>query len=100
MKELLLFTVAGLFAYDYHKKSPLHRNSLVDKEVQLIPEPTNRYDPFAIEVKFNNDKLGYVPRTQTSVIHNAIGKNKLGKAVVIFHEPSAIVVKVYDNQED
>lgn len=37
----------------------------VGDEVQLIPEPDNKFDPNAIKVMHNGVHLGYIPRTDT-----------------------------------
>lgn len=36
-------------------------NLKVGTPVQLVPEPTNHYDPFALKVMCGNDHVGYVP---------------------------------------
>lgn len=54
-----------------------HRNpdlSLVNLNdpIRLKPDPTNQYDPLAIEVHCGDQFLGFVPREQTPVIHYAL----------------------------
>lgn len=50
--------------------------------VQLIPEPTNQYDPHALRVDFKKVKLGYVPRTLNQQVDP-------GLATVIKVDPAA-----------
>ena len=40
---------------------------LVGDEVTLVPEPDNAFDPAAIKVMHNDNHLGYIPRTETSM---------------------------------
>lgn len=42
--------------------------------VVLTPEPENPYDPSAIRVDHNGNKLGYIPKLDTHLIHNAQGE--------------------------
>jgi len=41
-------------------------------EVKLKPDPTNQYDPSAIEVWHKDQMLGFVPREITPVIHGVL----------------------------
>ena len=40
----------------------------VGMQVQLEPEPTNRFDPNAVMVKCNGVHLGYIPKMETSLV--------------------------------
>lgn len=37
-------------------------------ELELIPEPTNKYDPNAVAIYFGEDHIGYVPKKFSSEI--------------------------------
>lgn len=54
-----------------HRSPDLSLVNLSD-EVQLRPDPTNEFDPSAIQVHVGSQFLGFVPREQTEVILSAI----------------------------
>lgn len=60
-----VFTVAGLAYYDAREADHALR---VEGELHLLPEPTNRHDPFAVEIEWRGHKLGYVPRSDNKHI--------------------------------
>jgi hypothetical protein len=57
--------IAGFTYYD----GPVAFSELkIGTQLQLVPEPENRYDPKAVMVMFGDLKLGYLPRGQNSEI--------------------------------
>ncbi|MBQ1012627.1 hypothetical protein KBX53_17020 [Micromonospora sp. M51] len=44
----------------------------MEKDVHLIPEPTNRFDPNAVKVVYGGQTLGYLPRDQAKVYSPAL----------------------------
>jgi len=57
--------VAGL---QYYEVLEVWKKLEIGQEVQLIPEPNNRYDEHAVIVAFENKKLGYLPRSQNKAV--------------------------------
>ena len=53
------FNIAGFLYYDgvevFHELQ-------IGSEVQLVPEPENRYDEYAVAIYFQGKKLGFIPR--------------------------------------
>ena len=43
-------------------------------EATLIPEPSNAYDPKAIQVIIGGEPVGYIPKERTDRLHAAIGR--------------------------
>ena len=39
----------------------------------LVPEPTNKYDKFAVRVQLGDQLLGYVPRERSEAVSRLIG---------------------------
>lgn len=69
-EPLIEFNIAGVQHHEYHKVNGLSTAT----EIQLTPEPTNQYDPNAIEIRTASGlKLGYVPRALTEYIHPLLG---------------------------
>ena len=85
------FSVAGASDYQDNFKKVLKRNKNYDKatrriqedvyeydlfetydNVELIEEPTNPYDPNAIQVVYKGVLLGYIKRGSTSRVRNII----------------------------
>lgn len=53
------FYVAGV---KHHQLSTVIFLLKEEEEVQLIPEPTNKYDKNAIQIRWQDIMLGYVPK--------------------------------------
>lgn len=74
-KEYCLFEgeVAGYRYYEAADARPFmqHRDRL-----ELRPEPNNPHDPYAIEVFWQDRKLGYVPRTNNRPIHDLLERGE------------------------
>ncbi|RJP47104.1 MAG: hypothetical protein C4548_01595 [Desulfobacteraceae bacterium] len=73
-RELLLnkFFIAGFQYYD----GPSLINRLhAGIELALKRDPANEYDPYAVEILFNQFKLGFVPRTDNKHISRLIAQN-------------------------
>lgn len=51
-----------------HAKPDLSKLT-IGTEVNLVAEPHNAYDPNAVMVMFNGQKLGYIPKTMTQLVH-------------------------------
>lgn len=66
-KEVLLLetVVAGFFYYQGEK---VWEKLDLDQPLLLLREPGNPHDERAVEVYWQQDKLGYIPRTDNSVI--------------------------------
>lgn len=45
-------------------------------ELELIREKNNKYDKFAILVKFDGEKIGYVPRKENKILANLMDGGK------------------------
>lgn len=72
------FYIAGVQHHNMHKVLSILKEGLY---LQLVPEPTNKYDPNAVRIIFLTAKkdvmLGYVPKKFSSEVSAAIeiGKN-------------------------
>jgi len=63
------FYVAGVRFHKFHTIV----NSLNEGDsVQLVLEPSNKYDKFAVRVEVQNTMLGYVPKILSETISNKI----------------------------
>lgn len=59
--------IRGLMHYDFKKiKDSVQEGD----EVQLVREPTNIYDSFAIQVNSGEERLGYLPAYENIVLSN------------------------------
>ena len=60
-RHVSTFHIAGFQHYDgafaLEKLKP-------GKKLKMVPDPTNPYDPYAIELRYKKAKLGYVPRNE------------------------------------
>ena len=69
MTPLLIF--AGAVAGVSHAKPDLTQ-LWVGQPVDLIPEPENEYDRYAVRVEGDGGKLGYLPKESTVAYHRAV----------------------------
>ena len=48
-----------------HTKFNLSRLK-IDEQVQIVPEPENKFDPNALKIVAQETKLGYIPKDKTA----------------------------------
>lgn len=80
-KHFKHFPIAGFTYWE----GPLAFNKLkVGRELHLIAEPDNRYDPMAVAVYYKRYKLGYIPKNANAEISTLLqlGHTHLFQAVV------------------
>jgi hypothetical protein len=65
------FDIAGAQFRTNDQKDALLEAQVGD-EAKLIPDPTNKFDPNAIEVHLGSHFVGFVPKTQTEFFHQGI----------------------------
>ncbi len=53
------FKIAG---FTYYEGVDVFTDIKMGTKLDLIPEPDNRHDVYAVGIYFNNKKLGYIPR--------------------------------------
>ena len=63
--------VKGIFARSQEARNAVKYINVGDI-VNLKPEPTNIYDPFAVKVIFEKKHIGYIPAEDSEEIHNHI----------------------------
>lgn len=71
--KLITTNIAGL--QYYHGIENLSNFKINDK-VQLIREPENIHDKYAIAVYWNNLKIGFIPRNNNKVLANLMDNSK------------------------
>ena len=84
---LLQFFVRGFQFYEGPNViNQISENTLVN----LVREPNNEYDEYAVAVYFENTKLGYVPREDNVILSNLLDAKLLDLQAEITHvEPQA-----------
>jgi len=78
------FYVAGVKFYNLHKVS--HKMNEGDS-VQLVLEPTNKYDEFAVRVQLDDVMLGYIPKAFSEGVSKAIASGKTLSAKISYLRP-------------
>jgi len=79
---LLQFFVRGFQFYKGPKIiNQINENDLVD----LVREPNNEYDEYAIAIHYKNTKIGYVPREDNVVLSNLLDAKLLDLQAEITH---------------
>lgn len=84
------FFIAGVQHHQMHKViGKLETNF----NLQLVPEPTNQYDPNAIKIVFpvaqEDIMLGYVPKRFSSEVSAAIELDKILECVIVTFNKAA-----------
>lgn len=89
-KVLYRFFIAGV---QYHDINSVIKHLKEETRLQLVAEPTNKYDPNAVRIEYVGDKkdtmLGYVPRQISSEISAAIELGKSLECVITHINPKA-----------
>ena len=66
------FYVAGV---KHHKFYEIAEELKEGDSVQLIPEPDNKYDKFAVKIEALKTMLGYVPANVSGIVSGAIANS-------------------------
>jgi len=76
------FYVAGV---KHHKFYGVSDKLKEGDSVQLIPEPTNKFDKFAVGIKTVPEEtmLGYVPATISEMVSNKIKEGKISEVKLL-----------------
>lgn len=94
------FYVAGVKFHQFHTvKDILEEGDRVD----LIPEPSNKYDKFAMKIKHNNVMLGYVPKKFSEEVTNLMNSGAELEATITQLQPdfepwTALMVEIREVQ--
>lgn len=84
------FFIAGVQHHQMHKVLDRIKNGYF---LQLVPEPTNKYDPNAIKIVFpvaqEDIMLGYVPKRFSSEVSASIELDKVLECVIVTFNKSA-----------
>ncbi len=68
----------------------------VGHELDLIREPDNRHDPFAVKIVLDGRRLGYVPSTHSRTVARLIDNDHFMVAVVSKVGPSDVEIEIRD----
>lgn len=52
----------------YYSAADIFQRLKLGKDLKLVAEPNNKFDKYAVEVFFQNYKLGYLPRGENKTI--------------------------------
>lgn len=64
----LLVQSSPLAGFQYHAGEALWERLRVGDALELVREPDNPYDPWAVRVDWRGIKLGYLPRAQNRTV--------------------------------
>ena len=63
------FFIAGV---QHHRIKDVLGELAESMELTLVPEPTNQFDPNAVQIEYNGTMLGFVPRKFSSEVSAAL----------------------------
>ena len=78
--ELQRSPIAG---FQYHRGEALWPLLAVGATLDLVREPENTYDPRAVRVDWQGQKLGYVPRIDNAAVSYLLDSGRLVTAEII-----------------
>ena len=96
------FYVAGV---KYHKLYDIIDKLKEGNDVQLIPEPDNKYDKYAIRIEALDTMLGYIPRILAVFVAAKIKSEIVLSAKILEIKPesdswTALKVRVKEESKD
>lgn len=62
---------------EYYGTDPIYQYEFFPDKVELVPEPTNEYDPNAIKVIVDGQHIGYIKKGLCNHIHKLINENRI-----------------------
>ena len=68
MKQLTHFNSFYVAGFQYYAGSFLFEQMRVGGKVTFVRDSMNRYDGDAIEIRFDGEKIGFVPRSENNVM--------------------------------
>lgn len=71
-----LLQTSPVAGFQYYDGETVWRNLAVGDAVQLVREPDNRHDEYAIEVYWKDRKLGYVPRVANRTLAQMLDRGQ------------------------
>jgi hypothetical protein len=66
-------SVAG---FQYHEGDRVWARLCVGDALELVREPENRFDEWAVSVEWNGRKLGYVPRDENAAVAQMLDRGE------------------------
>jgi hypothetical protein len=101
MSKVYLFSVAGVQFHDLHK---VMEDLNEGEELDLVLEPENKYDPFAVAIMSEGVMLGYVPKIHSQEISDLVAWSDNVKCIIFQLNPDAkpwnqLIVKVFEEEE-
>ncbi len=78
--ELQRSPVAG---FQYHQGEVVWPMLAVGTSLTLVREPENQYDPRAVRVDWQGQKLGYVPRIDNAAVSHLLDSDQVVAATIV-----------------
>lgn len=67
------FYIAGA---QFHDLPKVVGEMSLDDRLKLVPEPTNKFDPYAVRIERGDTFLGYIPKTHSGLVSAALKEGK------------------------
>ena len=95
--EHIKFYIAGV---KFHQYKSVLKDMSEGNTLQLIPEPSNKFDPNAVQIHFDNgDKaafLGFVPKKFSSEVSGMLEIGTELECILIKFNPSATAWEMFE----
>lgn len=89
VRRRVLIQESSVAGFQYHEGERLWRELREDDALTLAREPANPYDPMAVRVDRQGQKLGYVPRVENTAVAQMLDRGeRLTARIVRLQESS------------
>jgi hypothetical protein len=87
------FHIAG---FTYYNGVDVFENLKIGAELMLKAEPENRFDPNAVAIYYQEEKLGFVPRKENPMLHKFLN---LGYSDIFEVKISQVLPEAHPEQQ-
>lgn len=77
-----LLQTSPIAGFQYHQGEAIWAELSQGATLQLTREPENKYDPRAVRVDFNGQKLGYLPRIDNAAVSQLLDRGEQVQAYI------------------
>jgi len=75
-KKVTLLQTSPVAGFQYYDGEKVWQNLAIGDAVQLVRQPDNKHDEYAIEVYWKDRKLGYVPRVANRTLAQMLDRGE------------------------
>lgn len=82
LQKSRLLQLSPIAGFQYHQGEEIWAKLHQGAALQLTREPENKYDPRAVRIDFNGQKLGYIPRIDNAAVSQLLDRGEQVQAYI------------------